>query len=294
MTTNDEMLYHYTTPDALIGIIQNRELWATNALYMNDSEELLHGLDIARRLIGDVAKEAGTDLAKQKANWLLQDLSITGPDHSMPTYVVSFSEVPDLLSQWRAYCRGGGFAIGFRRDLLDDYLEDQVDYVELKKCEYDTTYQELDIKQIIDIYAKPWLFDPQSENFGDGGRDGGKRFVVSGEFQWKLATVVDYVKNYAFREECEWRISTRPEAVRETRDEVCYRARGSMIIPYIKIKLPDKPAQYQEMALWRTSEIIVGPTRFPERSEKSVRMLFKNAMRFVPSIRISQVPYVEI
>jgi hypothetical protein len=34
-----ETLYHYTTQDGLLGIIQSRSLWATNVSYMNDSTE---------------------------------------------------------------------------------------------------------------------------------------------------------------------------------------------------------------------------------------------------------------
>ncbi|POA86212.1 DUF2971 domain-containing protein [Pseudomonas sp. FW305-E2] len=41
-------------------------------------------------------------------------------------YVSSFSERPDLLSQWRGYCPGGsGYCIGFDQALLAEYCEEQ-------------------------------------------------------------------------------------------------------------------------------------------------------------------------
>jgi hypothetical protein len=39
----DGVLYHYTSADGLKGIIENDELWATSAYYLNDSAEILYG-----------------------------------------------------------------------------------------------------------------------------------------------------------------------------------------------------------------------------------------------------------
>ena len=44
-----EFLYHYTSQDGLLGIIESRSLWATNISYMNDATEF--GLSV--RLIRD-------------------------------------------------------------------------------------------------------------------------------------------------------------------------------------------------------------------------------------------------
>ena len=37
-------IHHYTNIDAVKSIIENQELWLTHARYMNDSDELLHGI----------------------------------------------------------------------------------------------------------------------------------------------------------------------------------------------------------------------------------------------------------
>ena len=34
-------LYHYTTPQGLIGIVNNNELWASDIFSLNDAEELM-------------------------------------------------------------------------------------------------------------------------------------------------------------------------------------------------------------------------------------------------------------
>jgi len=41
-------LYHYTDARGLIGILEQRELWASNALHLNDAEELGHGMRLLR------------------------------------------------------------------------------------------------------------------------------------------------------------------------------------------------------------------------------------------------------
>lgn len=39
---NSQSLYHYTTAEGLIGIIENNEFWATERRYMNDMNEETH------------------------------------------------------------------------------------------------------------------------------------------------------------------------------------------------------------------------------------------------------------
>ena len=43
------ILYHYTTPEGLKGILQSGKLWATEVRYMNDASELDYALEFARQ-----------------------------------------------------------------------------------------------------------------------------------------------------------------------------------------------------------------------------------------------------
>ena len=40
------VLYHYTTADGLKGIVENHELWATSAYYLNDLTEIMYGYQL--------------------------------------------------------------------------------------------------------------------------------------------------------------------------------------------------------------------------------------------------------
>jgi len=37
-----EAIYHYTSPEALTGIVRDKQLWATNIRYLNDSQEFVY------------------------------------------------------------------------------------------------------------------------------------------------------------------------------------------------------------------------------------------------------------
>src|SRR4051812_23669938 len=115
-----EMLFHYTSPEGLIGIVKERCLWATSAFYLNDSQELLGGIEIARKQLESIADESASQDQRARINWLLHDIRNVGTVQSKAAFICSLSSERDLLSQWRAYCRGGGFSIGFPADQLRD------------------------------------------------------------------------------------------------------------------------------------------------------------------------------
>ena len=44
-------LFHYTSPEGLIGIAKSKTLWATYVRFLNDAKELHHAVDVAQNLI---------------------------------------------------------------------------------------------------------------------------------------------------------------------------------------------------------------------------------------------------
>jgi hypothetical protein len=47
-----QSLYHYTDQGGLLGIIENKELWATKVQYMNDATEFGRAVDLAKVRMG--------------------------------------------------------------------------------------------------------------------------------------------------------------------------------------------------------------------------------------------------
>jgi len=134
-------LYHYTTAGGLHGILESNSLYATHAAYLNDSQELLYGMQLALdeltawvKKLPDEAKDGwGTTIQ----NWVIplaikatavvlrgeiskrtQSLrQVFGP------FVTCLSESRDQLGQWRGYGRGGGYAIRFDAQALRESIQ---------------------------------------------------------------------------------------------------------------------------------------------------------------------------
>ena len=45
------LLYHYTDAQGFKGIVESYELWATHIQYLNDTQEYLYAVDVAKRVI---------------------------------------------------------------------------------------------------------------------------------------------------------------------------------------------------------------------------------------------------
>jgi hypothetical protein len=121
-----EVLYHYTTAQGLLGIVEGAALWATNADFLNDARELKYG----RQELYDALRKRADELSPEEpevagAKYSQAAVMRSAVDHLSPggifarrehhvVYVACFCEEGDLLSQWRGYGAPGGYAVGFR------------------------------------------------------------------------------------------------------------------------------------------------------------------------------------
>jgi DUF2971 family protein len=103
-----ERLYHFTDCAGLIGIFENKTLWASLATSLNDPSEVRYGLDLACELF-----RQGTITA--------QNFSLDGVDKLVAAraaesraYIISFCANLSVAGQWLHYGRSGsGAAVGF-------------------------------------------------------------------------------------------------------------------------------------------------------------------------------------
>ena len=99
--------YHYTSLETLWSILDSETLWATQARFSNDSEEIKKGM----RIMEELCAQSPDGSLKKYANWL-RDRG--GED--IDCYIACFCGEDDILSQWRGYCRSDGVSIGFAFD----------------------------------------------------------------------------------------------------------------------------------------------------------------------------------
>src|SRR5438045_2830962 len=101
------LLYHYTSQEGLLGIIQSSGLFLSDARFVNDASEISYGRDVfvdrLRRYIGGSADTRGKTVWKhftEASRARLEKQWEWSFDHF---YVASFCTEGNLLSQWRAY-----------------------------------------------------------------------------------------------------------------------------------------------------------------------------------------------
>ncbi len=248
-----EQLYHYTTQPGLVGIVKDREIWATHTQYLNDQQEYLHAVQMVRNEIEVMLNETSDGTAKR----ILTDMGngIEGIE-SMNICVCSFSEVKDSLSQWRAY--GGsssGYAIGFHGSFLCEISHKHDFY--LVRCMYTPSEQKALIRALLEEVLE--------ENTARSNSAEMKFLPQGGNLCAYLHRYAPILKDLSFAEEREWRLISRPMSC--TRERFDYRSGRSMIIPYYRLPL------FADEVLFQISEVVVGPTPHPLQAIRSVTSL---------------------
>lgn len=112
-------LFHYTDAAGLVGIIRNREVWATGSNYLNDPTEVVFAAAALRARLRSVHTDP------ERVSAALDVLETYIDPHSPDQYqedrsfITSFSRSDQNLTLWRLYGGSGGFCIGFdERHLL--------------------------------------------------------------------------------------------------------------------------------------------------------------------------------
>lgn len=193
------LLYHYTTIDTLIGILETNTVRATNISQMNDHMEFAIGSNRFAEWFSQNKTKS------EKLNEIIDYISKILAKDTSGLYVVSFSERCDYLPQWRAYTSigEGGVSIGFDLTKHKKYLgfgdnhpnedtsDEFGDRLRICPCNYSKTgiTDELVLKSLLDsTYAQL-----------PGGLDSLMQ-VIHKSNQIRVST-----KHSAYEEEKEWR-----------------------------------------------------------------------------------------
>lgn len=123
-----EFVFHYTSTSGLIGILNSQTIWLTNSGFLNDTEELAYGANVAAERLRVCAKheqsmqpdDSMTDYVVYVLKSIAESLECISDGNPIGVdfpYVSCFSTERDDLSQWRGYAPGG-YCIAFHRDSL--------------------------------------------------------------------------------------------------------------------------------------------------------------------------------
>lgn len=255
-------LCHYTTQNGLIGILRNKVIYATDATYLSDSQEMAYSISLAKRYFKNKSPGTGTRDILNMLNVLDQTETLVG---KLPIYVASFSEEPDLLSQWRGYCpKGSGFSLCVSPSRM---MTLAVRYKwTVFKCIYDEAEQ-IEVLKKMEQYAL--------DSFA-------KLSTVPKEFVFGI-TLLSFgiaFKHPKFKEESEWRVIQRAGGT------ASIRPGASTLVPYVDFPLTTDVKDSVELAA-----LVVGPTPHQILAKKAAQTLLQLTNTTCPEPVSSEVPF---
>jgi hypothetical protein len=257
-----EILYHYTSQDGLLGVVQSKTIWASKIQYLSDSQEFALALDLARHAL---ERRRSADLSSSETELVTRMTADIERKERVNICVCSFSEEGDLLSQWRAYCSPGpGFSLGFKSGTLRS-LADRQNFF-LAPCVYDWRIQDQIVEELIEETISAFSLEESKTNAS--GQESESIEKASWSFATKLATYAPLIKHLSFSKEKEWRLISHH--ISSSDAKFGYRGGHSMIIPFFKFELVGSYGQFE------IAEVIVGPTPHVELATGAVASLLNS------------------
>lgn len=281
------MLWHYTDAGGLGGIVSGNLLWATDARFLNDAEELSYGIERARHALEQHQSDPHDEVTARFLNGLGDPEQAIVPrflNRSLDAYVSCFCADGDLLSQWRGYAgsdSGGGYALGFKppRNAFA-WPQSNGHGLALRRVIYDVAEQDRLLNDLITtmvaILARSPTDIPHQNAFA--------RHLVDG-----LVEAATWCKHPSFREEGEWRIVYVRSNDPDDKLTVQHRPRGGVVVPYVALELNKKVGVGTESL--PIAFVNCGPGPEPELKRRGVMsLLATNADYAGVEVGVSVVP----
>lgn len=273
-----DVLYHYTGPTGLIGIISDQQIWATNIHYLNDRREFM----LARKYASAEARRILPGHSGIESRFL-ESIANMGENLGANSYVFVFcmSAEKDSLSQWRAYGpQPGGYAVGFTVELLKKVAEDHS--FDLVKCIYDSSRA----RRVLRRFVRESLerFEAELEDIDCTGKTEKELLQDHRAVLFRnLARLAPCFKDPAFQEEQEWRLVSQPIA--PTDPGVGFRPGVSFPIPFYRLPIGSSPLPIER--------VVVGPAPAGDKTwySTAVESLMKSAGRGNFGVSQSSIPY---
>jgi Protein of unknown function (DUF2971) len=293
------LLYHYTTQDGLLGIIEKQEFWATDVRFLNDTREFEDGLRTAIEMSTQCSADAGEDGRKTvfyfeevlRHSFLrrpIYSVSFAGPLKSGETLFSSIDDPGDRLNMWRGYSgRGIAYSIG----LSQHGWATNIEGVDLQECSYLKETKEEYLTEALNKFGE--LLNACYAIGKEALRDGASTEDTNQNLRQHLDAKLDEIipdvkaqvaacKHESFWEEREWRLTVAPEPNGEG---VFYTSSRFGITPRVRVHLRGMDG------LLPIKRIVVGPCpHMPEALESLKGLLIRNGYSHM-ELSPSKIPY---
>lgn len=242
--TTKVLLHHYCSLDSFLGIVSSRSVWASNARFLNDYEEIEGAREVIASNLDQIEKRINRMRGRTEVMAALDQL-IAG---SWRVHVISFSRAADRLSQWRAYAEGGrGVCIGFDR----------------------TDLQSLGFRLGDVIYGSSMMLDAAMSWCVEAASTGGRKEAGKQDLYRSLVHLVAMAKSEEFVEEVETRLVIFDED-NDRAGPLRFRRSGLFITSYRPVLLE---------SIWGTAlrELCLGPALTDRDTKASLLEFLKES-----------------
>lgn len=111
---HDGPVWHHTDAVGLLGIVSRNAFWASSPLSLNDSSEILYGVDIFREAWSALSPQM-SQKTQAFINEVLSETLVSTLSQSV--YFLSATAQPDSLNQWQGYSGAQGYALEIGTDI---------------------------------------------------------------------------------------------------------------------------------------------------------------------------------
>lgn len=282
--TSPDQMFHYTSADGALAILQSGQMRFTDYAYLNDTREVTYGLNVMRTVLN-----SGTYAVDSRAlSELKAHVDGGDPFASYNIYTASFSSEPDSLSQFRLY---GPIALGFETNPIgfgypkgDSHLGHVV---------YDQASQ----TQLIETYFS--LLSQSEEKDASLIKSDEKKQVSTDYLVSHLLQIVALFKHPAFSDERELRLLySEPleimDSVSHDMAQRQFRVSGGMIVPFTDssemretFSSDKRTLHSQKLPL---KSVVIGPTAHAKALAKGVRDLLSFQGYHDVEVSLSEAP----
>lgn len=266
-------LYHYTDANGLYGIVNEGAIWASDARYLNDSEEISYAKEALTATLRQFDNPAVTeghpfhhvaDQFGETFGRFIEMVIAQLNDPGFAIYVACFTTNSDQLSQWRAYGSSHSYCVGFDLNDFARQIQSPADW--MPSGIFPVRYG---VEGATETLSKAAIQTASDSNLGHVG-------VHAYVWALRLTATLAQVKHPGFREEGEWRAILATES--RWSERVRYRPDALSIIPYVPIPTPSP------------TSVRVGPSSNAGIRAESVSRFLTSKGISVP-VETSQIPY---
>ncbi len=272
------MLYHYTSVEGLLGILDNCTIWVTKSDFLNDYSELVYLRQVYANLLLRLKSEKDEMFRCKQFYAILAGImeTIDNPGwlQEQDLFVLSLTHHADSYTLWSNFSGHHGYNIQFDySSLLEVWREEGFTPLCMGRIVYDKQEQRNILYQDLNEVYHTW-------EQADKGCSHLKTAEIVREAildRCKMYSIF-FFKDECFTEENEYRIVFTAE-----RDTVRFRLRNGAIIPYIEI-----PAGSRESnAIF---DITIGPKLNIDIAEKGMVYYLKTKGYSEAKVKRSRIP----